>query len=277
MTAGIVEVMAAVASLDRITFGDRLRAWRLRRRMSQLQLSNEAGVSARHLSFLETGRSRPSREIVLHLAEHLDVPLRERNTLLVAAGYAPTYRETALEEAPMAPVRDAIDDLLRGHEPYPAVLVNRRWDVVSANRAVQVLLAGIAPALLAPPINVMRVSLHPDGLAPHVVNFDEYRAHLLTRLARQVHLTGDDDLRALYDEVRGYSVDDAHELSGAEPIGVVLPMHLRTAHGELRLFSMVATFGTAVDITLDELAIESFFPADPATAATLRALVPSSA
>jgi transcriptional regulator with XRE-family HTH domain len=269
--------MAAVASLDRVAFGDRLRAWRLRRRMSQLQLSNEAGVSARHLSFLETGRSRPSREIVLHLAEHLDVPLRERNTLLVAAGYAPTYRETALEEAPMAPVRDAIDDLLRGHEPYPAVLVNRHWDVVSANRAVQVLLAGIAPALLEPPINVMRVSLHPDGLAPHVVNFDEYRAHLLTRLARQVHLTGDDDLRALYDEVRGYSVDDAHDLSGAEPIDVVLPMHLRTQFGELRMFSMVATFGTAVDITLDELAIESFFPADPATAAILRSVVPSSA
>jgi transcriptional regulator with XRE-family HTH domain len=269
--------MAAVASLDRVSFGDRLRAWRMRRRMSQLQLSNEAGVSARHLSFLETGRSRPSREIVLHLAEHLDVPLRERNTLLVAAGYAPVYRETALEEAPMAPIRDAIDDLLRGHEPYPAVLVDRHWDVVNANRPVQLLLAGVSPALLQPPINVMRVSLHPEGLAPHVVNYDEYRAHLLTRLARQVHLTGDDRLRELYDEVRAYGPPDGRELSGDElsgdePIGVVLPMRLRTPSGELNLFSMVSTFGTAVDITLDELALESFFPADADTAAVLRSL-----
>jgi transcriptional regulator with XRE-family HTH domain len=263
--------MAAVAPIDRIAFGDRLRAWRLRRRLSQLQLANEAGVSSRHLSFVETGRSRPSRELVLHLAEHLDVPLRDRNTLLVAAGFAPVYRETPLEEPPMAPVRDALRALLRSHEPYPAVVVNRRWELVLANRAVQVLVSGVSPALLEPPVNVMRISLHPDGLARHVVNYDEYREHLLTRLAREVHITGDDALRALYDEVRGYDTD-GHDPSGVEPIGVVLPLRLRSPHGELALFSTIAVFGTAVDITLDELAIESFFPADEHTAEVLRTL-----
>src|SRR3954470_17871814 len=168
--------MAAVATLDRVSFGDRLRAWRMRRRLSQMQLANEAGVSARHLSFLETGRSRPSRELVLHLAEHLDVPLRERNTLLVAAGFAPSFRETPLEEAPMTPVRQALDALLRSHEPYPAVVVDRLWNLVASNRPTQLLIEGVAPALLEPPINVMRLSLHPEGLAPRVINYDEYRA-----------------------------------------------------------------------------------------------------
>jgi len=261
--------MAAVASLDRITFGDRLRAWRMRRRLSQLQLSNEAGVSARHLSFLETGRARPSRELVLHLAEHLDVPLRERNTLLVAAGFAPTYHETPLEEVSMTPVRQALDALLRSHEPYPAVVVDRTWNLVTANRPTLMLLEGVAPALVEPPVNVMRVSLHPEGLAPRVVNYDEYREHLLTRLARQVHLTGDQQLAALYDEVRGYA-GDGREPSGTEAIDVVLPLRLRSPFGELALFSTIAVFGTPVDITLDELAIEQFFPADEHTAKVLR-------
>jgi transcriptional regulator with XRE-family HTH domain len=263
--------MAAVAAIDRITFGDRLRAWRMRRRLSQMQLANEAGVSARHLSFLETGRSRPSRELVLHLAEHLDVPLRDRNTLLVSAGFAPTYRETPLEEAPMTPVRHALDALLRSHEPYPAVVVDRTWNVVAANRPTLMLIEGIAPELLQPPVNIMRISLHPDGLAPRVINYDEYRAHLLTRLARQVHITGDESLAALYDEVRAYA-DDGHEPTGAEPIDVVLPLRLRSPHGELVLFSTIAVFGTPVDITLDELAIESFFPADNHTAEVLQHL-----
>jgi transcriptional regulator with XRE-family HTH domain len=260
--------MAAVAHLDRVTFGDRLRSWRSRRRLSQLQLSNDAGVSARHLSFLETGKARPSRELVMHLAEHLDVPLRERNTLLVAAGFAPMFRETPLEEAPMSPVRDALDKLLRAHEPYPAVVVDRTWNVVAANHPTMQLISGVSPTLLEPPVNVMRLSLHPDGMAPFVVNFDEYRAHLLTRLARQVNLTGDAALSALYDEVRRYA-GGPHDHSGSEAIDVVLPMRLRSPFGELALFSTIAVFGTPVDITLDELAIESFFPADEHTSAVL--------
>jgi transcriptional regulator with XRE-family HTH domain len=261
--------MAAVAALERITFGDRLRAWRMRRRLSQLQLSNEASVSARHLSFLETGRSRPSRELVLHLAEHLDVPLRDRNTLLVSAGFAPTFRETPLEAAPMTPVRHALDLLLRSHEPFPAIVVDRAWNLVASNRPTTMLIAGVAPELLQPPINVMRISLHPEGLAPRVVNYDEYRAHLLTRLAREVHITGDDRLASLYEEVRGYA-GEGHEPEGLEPIDVMLPMRLRSPYGELALFSTIATFGTPVDITLDELAIEQFFPADEHTASVLR-------
>ncbi len=260
--------MAAVAPLDRVTFGDRLRSWRTRRRLSQLQLSNDAGVSARHLSFLETGKARPSRELVLHLAEHLDVPLRERNTLLVAAGFAPMFRETPLEEAPMSPVREALDKLLRAHEPYPAVVVDRMWNVVTANHSTMQLISAVSPKLLEPPVNVMRLSLHPEGMAPHVINYDEYRAHLLTRLARQVHVTGDPALSALYDEVRGYA-GGSHEHSGSEPIDVVLPLRLRSPYGELALFSTIAVFGTPVDITLDELAIESFFPADEHTSSVL--------
>jgi transcriptional regulator with XRE-family HTH domain len=260
--------MAAIAPLDRVTFGDRLRSWRSRRRLSQLQLSSDAGVSARHLSFLETGKARPSRELVLHLAEHLDVPLRERNTLLVSAGFAPVFRETPLEEVPMSPVRDALDKLLRAHEPYPAVVVDRTWNVVAANHATLQLISGVSPALLEPPVNVMRLSLHPDGMAPHVVNYDEYRAHLLTRLARQVNITGDPAISALYDEVRRYA-GGPHEHSGSEPIDVVLPLRLRSPFGELSLFSTIAVFGTPVDITLDELAIESFFPADEHTSAVL--------
>jgi transcriptional regulator with XRE-family HTH domain len=259
--------MAAVAPLDRVTFGDRLRSWRSRRRLSQLQLSSDAGVSARHLSFLETGKARPSRELVLHLAEHLDVPLRERNTLLVSAGFAPMFRETPLEEPPMSPVRDALDKLLRAHEPYPAVVVDRTWNVVAANHPTLQLISGVSPTLLEPPVNIMRLSLHPDGMAPFVVNYDEYRAHLLTRLARQVHVTGDPELSALYDEVRAYA--GGHEHSGAEAIDVVLPLRLRSPFGELALFSTIAVFGTPVDITLDELAIESFFPADEHTSAVL--------
>ena len=260
--------MAAVATLDHVTFGDRLRAWRMRRRLSQLQLATDAGVSARHLSFLETGRSKPSRELVLHLAEHLDVPLRERNTLLVAAGFAPSFRETPLEAAPMSPVKQAIDALLRSHEPYPAVVVDRKWDLVAANRPTLMLIEGCDQELLRPPVNVMRLSLHPGGLAPRVVNDDQYREHLLTRLARQVHVTGDQQLAALYQEVKGYAGDHV-ERTGGEPIDVVLPLRLRSPFGELALFSTISVFGTPVDITLDEIAIESFFPADEHTRTVL--------
>src|SRR5256885_7712840 len=180
-----------------------LRDWRQRRRLSQLDLALEAGVSTRHLSFVETGRSRPSPEMVLHLADQLEVPLRDRNQLLLAAGYAPRYAERGLDEPEMAPVREALELVLRGHEPYPAVVVDRGWSMVAANPAVGLLTAGVAPELLEPPVNVLRVSLHPDGMAPRIANLGEWRAHLLERLARQVAVTGDERLAALDDELDG--------------------------------------------------------------------------
>jgi transcriptional regulator with XRE-family HTH domain len=260
--------------------GDLLREWRHRRRLSQLDLAVEAEVSARHLSFVETGRSTPSRELILHLADHLEVPLRERNNLLLAAGYAPVYRETALDDDAMAPVRDALDQLLAGHAPYPAVVVDQRWNLVSANApANAVLTEGVAGHLLRPPINTLRVSLHPEGLAPRIANLAEYSAHLITRLQRQAAVAGDPALTALVDELRAYpGVGDP--AATPEPVELLfVPLRLRvgaTGDGdggegsELRFFSTIATFGTALDITLAELAIESFFPADAETAAALQ-------
>jgi transcriptional regulator with XRE-family HTH domain len=252
--------------------GGLLRDWRSRRRLSQLDLAVEADVSARHLSFVETGRSRPSRELVLHLAEHLDVPLRERNTLLLAAGYAPTYRATSLEADEMSPVRDALDKILTGHEPYPAVVVDRHWNLVTANSsAFAVLTDGVHPALLTPPINALRVSLHPDGMAPRIANLPEYSAHLLERLHRQTIAFADAELIALHDELRRYpGVRDEPAGTSTTAGMLFVPLVLRVGAGELRFFSTLATFGTALDITIAELAIESFFPADEATAAALR-------
>jgi transcriptional regulator with XRE-family HTH domain len=254
--------------------GDLLRGWRQRRRMSQLDLSNEAAVSARHLSFVETGRSKPSRELVLHLAEHLDVPLRERNTLLLAAGYAPVYRERSLDDADMDPVRRALDVILGGHEPYPAVIVDRRWDMVAANGAALGLFTeGVAPHLLEPPVNVYRLGLHPDGLGSRVRNKAEYSAHLLTQLHRDVALTGDRDLAELLAEVSAYPGMSRPTALVTDPARMLfLPMELMTADGEvLSFFSTLATFGTALDVTLAEMSIEAFFPADAATQEALRA------
>jgi transcriptional regulator with XRE-family HTH domain len=254
--------------------GELLRGWRQRRRLSQLDLSVEAEVSARHLSFVETGRSKPSRELVLHLAEHLDVPLRERNSLLLAAGYAPAYHERSLEDADMDPVRAALDLILTGHEPYPAVIVDRRWDLVAANSAALSLFTeGVAPALLEPPINVYRLGLHPDGLAPRVRNLAEYSTHLLTRLQREVALAGDPGLAALLEEVRGYpGLTHPSPAATVEPASMLfLPMCFVGPDGvELSFFSTLATFGTALDITVAELSIEAFFPADTATQAALQ-------
>jgi transcriptional regulator with XRE-family HTH domain len=251
--------------------GELLREWRQRRHLSQLDVSLDAAVSARHLSFIETGRSRPSREMVLHLAEYLEVPLRERNALLLAAGYAPAYAETPLADGAMAPVRAAVDKVLSGHEPYPAVIVDRRWDLVSANASAGRLMALVDPALLQPPVNAMRLMLHPDGLARHVVNLAEYSAHLLSRLRREALLAGDAELDALHAELRGYpGVRDGSPVAEPEEL-VVAPLRLRTPAGELSLFSTIATFGTALDITAAELAIEAFYPADTATADALRA------
>src|ERR687886_2351321 len=189
---------------DRPRIGALLRVWRTRRRMSQLDLALAAGPPPRHISFVETGRSKPSREMVVQLAEHLDVPLRDRNALLLAAGYAPAYAQRDLEEPEMGPVRDAIDRLLTGHEPYPAVVVDRHWGLVAANRAVPLLTAGAAADLLEPPVNVLRLSLHPEGMAPRIVNLGEGRAHLHVRLGRQAVVSGDPALFALHEELAGY-------------------------------------------------------------------------
>jgi transcriptional regulator with XRE-family HTH domain len=246
--------------------GPLLRGWRERRRRSQLDLALDTGISARHLSFVETGRSRPSAGLVLRLAEQLDVPLRERNVLLLAAGFAPAYEERPLDAPEMQGVRDAIRLVLEGHEPYPAAVVDRGWNLVAANAGISLLAAGAAGRLLEHPVNVVRLSLHPDGVAPRIVNLAEWRAHLLDRLERQLALTGEPSLRELLDEVRAYPAPPA--AGGSNDI--VVPLHVHTAAGELRLMSTVTTFGTAVDITVAELAIESFFPADEATAAAPR-------
>jgi transcriptional regulator with XRE-family HTH domain len=249
--------------------------WRQRRSLSQLDLACRAEVSARHVSFLETGRSQPSREMLLHLAEELEIPLRERNGLLVAAGYAPVYSEKSLEDPSLRAAREAVNLVLTGHEPYPALAVDRHWTLLAANRAVGALIVGVAPEMLQPPLNVLRLSLHPSGLAPRITNLEQWRHHVLTRLHRQVELTGDATLAALLEELRGYGGQGGTALplglaGGNEYTGVVVPMRLQTPQGLLSFFSTVTVFGTAVDITLAELAIESFFPADPATAEALR-------
>lgn len=254
------------------SIGDLLRTWRRRRSLSQLELALEADVSSRHVSFLETGRARPSREMVLRLADHLEVPLRERNALLLAAGYAPAYVERTLEDPEMAPVQQAIDRFLRAHEPYPAVILDRRHNLLSGNDAVAVLTDGVAPELLEAPANALRVTLHPRGMAPRILNLDEWSAHLLHRLRRQAAITGDAELERLHEELAGYpgvSVEAPHDSGTGHDI--LLPLRLRVDDRELAFFSTVSTFGTAVDITLDELTIEAFYPANAATATHLLA------
>jgi transcriptional regulator with XRE-family HTH domain len=254
--------------------GDHLREWRRRRRMSQLDLACEANVSTRHLSFIETGRAQPSRDMILHLAERLEIPLRERNLWLVAAGYAPLFPERSLDDPTLAAARRAVDLVLTGHEPYPALAVDRHWNLVAANRTVDRLLAGIAPCLLQPPVNVLRLALHPEGLAPRTLNLAEWRAHLLARLQRQIELTADRALLALSEELARYP---APRQTGRPPMtnhgaaAVAVPLRLRVGERVLAFFSTITVFGTPLDITLSELALESFFPADAATAEILRA------
>src|SRR3954468_11306579 len=253
--------------------GDLLREWRERRRLSQLALALDADVSARHVSFLETGRAHPSREMVLRLAEQLEVPLRERNTLLLAAGYAPLYPERGLDDPALAVARDAIERVLTGHEPYPALAVDRHWTLVAANRAVDLLLVGVAPHLLQPPINALRVSLHPDGLAPRIANLAEWREHILTRLSRQIALTADGTLSELRAELENYSQGPVHgnESHVPEPgrQSVAVPLRLRSEQGPLSFLSTTMVFGTPIPLPLADLAIEAFFPADSATAEAL--------
>lgn len=251
--------------------GELLREWRSRRRMTQMDLALEAGVSARHLSFIETGRARPSSEMVLRLAEHLDIPLRECNALLLAAGYAPAFAQRGLDEPEMGPVRETLERILRGHEPYPALVVDRHWGLVAANSAVALFLEGVAPHLLEPPVNVMRLSLHPQGLAPRIANLAEWRAHVLDGLGRQAVLSGDPALAALHEEMAALpGGDDAAYPPQLDAGGISIPLMLRDSGRELRFISTATTFSTAVDVTVSELSIESFFPADEATAQALR-------
>lgn len=250
--------------------GELLRGWRQHRRLSQLDLANEAEVSTRHLSCVETGRAKPSRQFVLHVAEHLDVPLRARNELLVAAGYAPVYGHTDLEAPEMAGVREALDLVLGHAEPFPALVVDRHWNLVRANRGIGLMLHAVAPHLLDPTPNVLRASLHPDGLAPHLEDFDVYSAHVLTNLRRDAAALGDPELLALHDELARLP-GVRTEMPVDQPPGLVLPVRLRTPLGVLSFFTTIARFGTAADVTLAELSIESFFPADDATARALRA------
>jgi transcriptional regulator with XRE-family HTH domain len=255
--------------------GDLLREWRQRRRMSQLDLACEAEISTKHLSFLETGRSTPSREMVLHLAEQLDVPLRARNALLNAAGYAPVFSERQLDDPAMAAARQAIDLVLAGHEPHPALAVDRHWCMAAANRAVAPLMTGVDPELLRPPVNVLRVGLHPGGLAPRTVNLAEWRAHLLAGLRQQIEVSGDPVLVDLLAELRSYDVPagPSPRVSGPERAAVAVPFRLATEHGVLSFLSTITVFGTPVDVTLSELALECFYPADQGTAEAMRRLV----
>ena len=256
---------AAMTAVEtRTGAGDLLRAWRTRRRLSQLDLACLADVSTRHLSYVETGRSRPSRGFLLHLCEHLDVPLRGRNDLLVAAGYAPIYGETDLADPEMTSIRHGLELVLSHHDPYPAIVVDRCWNLVLANDGATLLLEGVDPAMLAPPLNILRLSLHPGGFGSRIEDFATFSGHILGRLRRQVALTGDEELTALYDELVTYPGVSTVEPWTEHP-GVVLPVRVHTSLGVLSFFTTIATFGTAADVTLAELSVEQFFPADEAT------------
>ncbi|MEW6255232.1 MAG: helix-turn-helix transcriptional regulator [Pseudomonadota bacterium] len=255
--------------------GALVREWRQRRRLSQLACALEAGISQRHLSFIEGGRAQPSRDMVLHLCEHLAVPLRERNAILLAAGYAPVFPERRLDDPALAPALSAVEMLLKGHEPYPALAVDRNWTLVRANRPVMALLGLVADeTLLALPVNVLMLTLAPGGLAPHIVNLAEWRAHVLERLRQQISISGDQSLARLRSTLMRLPGPPApHPTDPAAFLGdVVVPLVLKTPAGVLSLISTTTVFGTPVDVTLSELALETFFPADAATATALKDL-----
>lgn len=265
-----VSSINAAAGAQPVRIGDYLRQWRQRRRLSQLDLALDAEISARHLSFVETGRASPSREMVLRLAERLDVPLRERNVLLVAAGFAPAFPQRSLDDPALASVRATVDQVLAAHEPNPALAVDRHWNLVSANRMVAPLLEGVAPHLLAPPLNVLRLSFHPEGLAARTANLGEWCAHLLERLHRQCEISADPKLIALYEELRTYPVPA--RAAPIAPDAVAVPFRLRLGGEVLSFISTTMVFGTPIDVTLSEIAIETFFPADAITGTRLREL-----
>ncbi|MFF1374901.1 helix-turn-helix domain-containing protein [Streptomyces sp. NPDC058308] len=247
--------------------GPLLRDWRERRRVSQLELALRADSSARHISFVETGRSRPSEEFLLRLADHLDVPVRDRNSLLLAAGYAPRFRETPLDDPSMGTLREGLEQLLAGYEPYPALVVDATYGVVAANRGIAMMLDGVPGHLLASP-NAMRLTLHPEGLAPRIRNLREWRGHLLHQMERQIALQRSDALRAVYEEVAAYPVADpgvdAFE-AGADVPYFALPLRIDHDGHVLSFISSISTFNTPMDVTVAELAIETLLPADPAT------------
>ncbi|MGF0169062.1 helix-turn-helix domain-containing protein [Streptomyces sp. Marseille-Q5077] len=255
--------------------GPLLRAWREQRRVSQLELALRADSSARHISFIETGRSRPSEEMVLRLAEHLDVPVRERNALLLAAGYAPRYPETPLDDPALDALRAGMEQLIQGYEPYPALVVDAMYNVHAANRGILMILDGIPEHLLDPPLNAMRLTLHPEGLAPRIRNLREWRGHLLAQMERQIALHRSEPLRKLYEEVAAYPVPE--ETPGAEPTEPVpyfaLPMQIEHEGRVLSFISSISTFNTPMDVTVAELAIETLLPADPATVKYLQSLM----
>jgi transcriptional regulator with XRE-family HTH domain len=236
--------------------------------LTQLELALRAEVSARHLSFVETGRSRPTSEMILRLAHQLDVPLRERNVLLLSGGYAPAFPVNRLADPPMRAVHEAIEHVLRAHEPYPAVVIDARWELVAANDSVSMLTAGAAAALLEPPVNVLRLSLHPEGMAPRIVNLAEWRTHLLDRLNRDIEATAVPALIALRDELAAYPSPPLAPRPDTRAI--LVPLRLRVSGTVLSLFSTTTVFGTPREVTLSELAIESFYPADAPTAEFLR-------
>ncbi|ALG85010.1 helix-turn-helix domain-containing protein [Gordonia phthalatica] len=246
--------------------GPALRRWRQHRQLSQLQLADRAGVSTRHLSWVENGRSHPTRDMIERLADHLDVPLRERNQLLLSGGFAPAYRDCDLSSPDLFAVSSALRSLLDAQVPFPALLLDRWWDVVDHNTAVEPLLAACAPHLLEPPMNAVRLALHPDGLAPRIVNLGQWRRHLIGQVRSRADRLADARLSALADEAAGYPGDD---VGTPDPSDVVVPMRLATPAGELRLFSVLTAVESALDVTVDELRVESFYPADDATRAAL--------
>lgn len=254
-----------VTTTDDNTFGELLREWRTRRRYSQLALSSETGISTRHLSFVETGRSRPSSEMIQRLAEALDIPMREQNRLLLRAGHAPAYAERSLDHDDLASARDAVREVLVAHEPNPALAVDRLWNVVDVNAGVQRLLAVVSPTLLEGTVNALRLTLHPDGLAPHLENLSQWRDAVLTLLRRAAESRGDDAMFALHDELAAYPVGERTVRPGDTAPQVYVPMILRVDGGVVSFLSVISTFGTALDVTLSELAIETFVPADEAT------------
>ena len=251
--------------------GQLMKAWREQRRMSQLELASEARISQKHLSFIESGRSAPSRDMIVHLADHLDVPLRERNALLLSAGFAPIYRERAINDPALVRARATVEQILKAHEPFPALAVDRNWNMIAGNTAALTLAGTAAPELLKPPVNVMRLSLHPKGLAPLIVNLAEWRHHLIERMRRQARLTRDPGIEALLKEVEAYPAP-AEKLVTLPEDDIAIPLRLRTPGGVLSFHSTITVFGTPVEITLSEISLEAFYPADEATAAALRAL-----
>ncbi len=248
------------------TVGSLLKLWRERRRKSQLDLALDAEISTRHLSFVETGRAKPSREMILLLAENLEIPLRERNKILIVAGYAPQFSEKSFDDVSLRAARAAIELILKGHEPFPALAVDRHWNMVAANKTVPLLLEEIAPELLENPVNVLRLSLHSKGLAEKIVNFQEWRNHLLSRLKKQVEDTADFELEKLFDELKGYKMPrKTNAKSSFDEAGIVVPLKIETKFGTLSFISTTTVFGTPVDVTVSEIALETFFPADEAT------------